>query len=372
MESQGMEALRLQECHYAGEATSAIIVAPGVLLSLVMAPLGVGGALDRLRSIDVLRGLAALAVVFHHSGGNFWLGAIGVDIFFVISGFVMAKVSVGRSARGFLVDRAWRIYPPYLIIVGPYIIHKFVAGTIGPWMTTGSLLLWPRWFGVPANYYAVSWTLVYELAFYCAVALTLRLKSALLPISIFAVAIALRRYTANPLINFIGSPIAIEFLFGVVIARMPLSRVAGCAALSVAAAFLAMVPTVQVSDYTIAMSYGPAFARVLLWGIPSALVVYAMLTFERSIKWPSWAVSLGAASYSLYLVHPQIAFTWTLHWAAEVVLSVAGGIVAWRYLERPLLRWRRGNDLAQLPLQGASTAPTGPAGEALDQAPRTP
>ena len=61
----------------------------------------------RLRSIDMVRGLAALAVVFAHVDGRFSAGAAGVDFFFVVSGFVMAHVSQNRTASQFLKDRAW-------------------------------------------------------------------------------------------------------------------------------------------------------------------------------------------------------------------------------------------------------------------------
>ena len=70
----------------------------------------------RLRSIDMVRGLAALAVVFAHVDDRFAVGAAGVDFFFVVSGFVMAHVSRNRTPAQFLEDRAWRIFPRRLLL----------------------------------------------------------------------------------------------------------------------------------------------------------------------------------------------------------------------------------------------------------------
>ena len=76
----------------------------------------------RLRSIQVLRGIAAMAVVAHHAFDGPRLGAAGVDLFFVISGFIMATCTGARSPGQFLADRAWRIYPLWLIAVAPWIV----------------------------------------------------------------------------------------------------------------------------------------------------------------------------------------------------------------------------------------------------------
>ena len=65
----------------------------------------------RLRSVQVLRGIAAMAVVAHHAFSGTRIGAAGVDLFFVISGFIMATCGRDRRPLEFLADRAWRIYP---------------------------------------------------------------------------------------------------------------------------------------------------------------------------------------------------------------------------------------------------------------------
>lgn len=79
----------------------------------------------KLESIQVLRGIAASMVVIMHAWGvstlqqqphnPVRLGAAGVDLFFVISGFIMATISAGKTPREFLIDRLWRIYPIWWI-----------------------------------------------------------------------------------------------------------------------------------------------------------------------------------------------------------------------------------------------------------------
>ena len=74
----------------------------------------------KLRSIQVLRGIAAMAVVGHHAFDGTRIGAAGVDLFFVMSGFIMATCARDRGPLEFLADRAWRIYPLWLIAVTPW------------------------------------------------------------------------------------------------------------------------------------------------------------------------------------------------------------------------------------------------------------
>ena len=83
--------------------------------------------MQKLRSLQVLRAVAACAVVVLHAygwqradGTAFRLGAAGVDLFFVISGFIMATI-VKKSAGSFLFDRVWRIYPIWLIAMLPWL-----------------------------------------------------------------------------------------------------------------------------------------------------------------------------------------------------------------------------------------------------------
>jgi exopolysaccharide production protein ExoZ len=295
---------------------------------------------ERLKSIDLLRGLAASAVVLRHSDDRFLLGSIGVDIFFVISGFVMAQLYRKRSASQFLFDRAWRIFPIYLVALLPWLILRTVNGTgVSPQETLASVLLIPNWFGMTGTYLGVAWTLLFELLFYAGVALAIRLGSLFVPALLFAAALLARPYVDFTLLHFLGSPMIFEFLFGVAIACLPVRRLIGVALLFAGALWLLFFPNTGLEDYRVAMSYGPAVMRVLLWGLPAAAMVYGMLTLERAFKGRAVdaLLVLGAASYSIYLIHTLITKNVVLWWPAEFLIALAVGIGLWWAVERPLL-----------------------------------
>ena len=141
----------------------------------------------RVETIDLLRLLAALAVVTYHytyrgaaADGMTWLslpalvpvtkyGYLGVQLFFVISGFVIAYSAEGRTAREFIVARASRIYPGFLICM----TLTFLATiTFGAPRFEASLTTWLANFIIVAPALkrpfmdGAYWSIVYELVFY--------------------------------------------------------------------------------------------------------------------------------------------------------------------------------------------------------------
>src|SRR5438876_1283510 len=147
---------------------------------------------ELLEGIQILRAVAALLVVFHHAleesraaipgpKSPDWLttfGAAGVDIFFVISGFIMLYVSFPAggppaSPQSFLFSRITRIYPLYWICLATIIALKSVVRSSSlpgdPNVFLGSILL------LPGDYMILgpAWTLVYEMYFYIIFAATL-------------------------------------------------------------------------------------------------------------------------------------------------------------------------------------------------------
>jgi len=307
----------------------------------------------RLRSIDMLRGLAASLVALRHAADEpFLIGAIGVDIFFVISGFVMAKVSVGRTAGEFLIDRAWRIFPIYWVALAICVMFRLVHGQgVTAYDSVGSLLLAPNWFAFGVLYLGIAWTLLYELFFYSAVAMTIVLRSWRVPLLLFVAALAIRPFADNALVKFAGSPIMIEFLFGMLIAVAPQNRRIGAALIAAAILFLACFPNSWLSDYRVAMDYEPAFLRVALWGLPAAMIVYGALAFEESLKGRlvNALLVLGAASYSIYLFHMTvIKMVVPGRPIAGFVMSILVGVAMWWLVERRLLAMRRRRQPAAL------------------------
>lgn len=313
----------------------------------------------RFRSIDVLRGIAATLVAMRHAfDGPFMVGAIGVDIFFVISGFVMAKVSVGRTAGEFLADRAWRIFPAYWVALAACFLFALLQGTTLSYRDTlSSILLFPNWLALGGLYLGVAWTLLFELFFYVAVATGIRLRDWRVPLMLFIAAVAFRPFTGNAFFEFAGSPIMIEFLFGMLIALLPRDRRIGGALLAAALVFILCFPSPWLQDYRLAMSYQPAFIRVALWGVPAAMIVYGALTFEEKFegRMVRALLVLGAASYSIYLWHMiVIKMIFPDQPLVGFVSSMIVGTGMWRFVERRLMKMKPAALIASLQARGNS------------------
>jgi exopolysaccharide production protein ExoZ len=299
---------------------------------------------QKLRSIQVLRGLAACAVVFLHAYpdpdgpvGNAGYGAAGVDLFFVISGFIMASVSQGRTAGQFLGDRLWRIYPLWWVAVLPWL---FMVPR-GPTFLASSLTLWPIYadgYFVPVL--KVGWTLSFELLFYLAMTAAIATRAAV-PLALYALFLVGALATSSPLLHFLGSPMALEFLMGVLIARLPRHAAFGILVPIGIALFACTSPGIG----DVEASLGPQWAlwRALLWGIPAALVVWGTLSLDRVFKHRVFdvPVALGDASYSIYLFHPLVAYGLDLVWPARILLAAGVGWAMHLLVERRLLNLRK-------------------------------
>lgn len=314
--------------------------------------------MQQLRSVQVLRGVAALAVTWGHIYGAAHgqsaltqVAGAGVDLFFVISGFIMATVSRGRRPLGFLRDRIWRIYPLWLIAVLPWL------PTIVPSWTgfASSLTLWPIYGG---GYYGpalgVGWTLGFEMVFYCGVTLALASRP-VVPLAIYTLCLLLGCATNLTLFGFLGSPMALEFLAGALIAQLPCREFKAAPLLLLAGLVCLALYSPHESRPEVG-AITPYFAalRALGWGLPCAAVFYAVLSMERHVERPAFngAVLLGDASYSLYLFHPLIAYTTKLPWVVGCALALALAVAVHLLIERRIMVWRR-----RLPAKGSSARP---------------
>ena len=340
----------------------------------------------KLDGVQVFRGIAAMLVVFHHAAShidgfpsvkdglqrffvtrffNTDLGMIGVDLFFVVSGFIMVYTTFGRDTTPvqFLKKRALRIYPLYwffsLVVIAlhatPYL------GRIGAGIATvvTSFTLYPVfWFNLPLLRPALlpqGWTLTYEILFYLVFAATMRLRP-WVQLTLIAVGFA----GANAIASFVPggtSPevalfrdcILLEFPFGMLLARLlcdrtlRLSHTASCALLAAGALLLA--------PYLLHLA-GP---RVLILGMP-AFVLIAAVVLRRdaaTLRLPRWLVALGDASYSIYITHVlvlelhqvgyiRIRFLREIPCDVTYVLLVVAtalvGGLSYVCVERPLLR----------------------------------
>jgi peptidoglycan/LPS O-acetylase OafA/YrhL len=275
-----------------------------------------------LANIQALRALAAIAVMSAHVGSSqgpaaleVWTreGIRGVDLFFVISGFIMVYIAWQRwtGAGRFLLARALRIYPLWWVCLFAF---SNVLSSLGGQLATGSPLDWyaiKSIFLIPALdadglLYPIGltlgWTLSYELFFYLLFAVAMSFsgpKHLTLKIAVaFAVTFAASTVLpAGAWQKFFGNSIYFEFLFGVLLGECYVrNRIAPALALLVAA---------QLAKHYAPASWNPIMAlRCIEFGLPMAILVAAALLLDDwKVRAPKFVVWLGDGSYSIYLAH---------------------------------------------------------------------
>lgn len=328
-----------------------------------------------LYSIQALRALAAWMVVLHHYCMIFpvvkqpgWRhvffdrGAVGVDVFFVVSGLVMGlSASDPRTTPGaFLAKRLARIVPAYwlfTVVVAALIVEAprvMARQGYSPEFLLKSLLFVPAQnpsgLGMfPVN--TVGWTLEFEMVFYVIVAASLfaKLPQRWLWIVMGLVVLQRQLIPLGAVGTFYSQPILYEFLLGIVAAHLWRSgalRDPG---------FLFACPAVLVAIVCIERAKaGGSPLRGLDWGVPSFLLVCAFLALERHFERALLLKHLGDHSYSVYLAHPPILYLgWYAHRVegvnralVSVVCLVAIALVgagSYRFVEQParrrLSRW---------------------------------
>lgn len=304
--------------------------------------------MNRLISVQCLRFAAAAAVVLTHcASGKFLFGAFGVDIFFVISGYIITKVMRRREAAAFIKDRFSRIYPIYWICLIPLVIAGW-DGNFARLLT--SITLWPVFDGFHRSFLEVGWTLHFEMLFYIGAALVLW-RRALLPLLLagYGLALAVGLITDQPVLGFVGSPMILEFLIGVGIALLPTTQARWRGGSAIAIGIAAAVWGSS-SDFGAIenMFNGMAAWRWAEWGIPAALIMWGTMQFEGLMRERlfQFGAAGGDASYALYLSHP--AFLLMAPSNPYVLLAlgppvlIALGFAVHYGIEKPLLHKVRG------------------------------
>lgn len=308
--------------------------------------------MQRLESIQILRFVAvSLVVLAHCSSGYFVTGVSGVDIFFVISGFIITHVMKNKRPGPFIRDRLARIYPIYWVCLLPMVLLLWDGNYA---RLLSSITLWPFLGGYEGVLFLPpAWTLSYEVLFYTAAAITLWRPKAIWIIAVLYVAAMIAAFlTGNPVLSFLGNPIIIEFLFGVALALLFRPEAPQRRSLGAVAIASGVIGLVAFTDPRVGINFDLATPfRFLVWGVPAALLFWGALQFEAPLmKWYWRFASFGGdASYSIYLSHAIF-----LHFApANPYLKLALmppilillGMAAHVFVEKPLLRMVRGRRL---------------------------
>lgn len=313
-----------------------------------------------LNSVQYLRAVAALAVVVFHAGErtglHFSIGAAGVDIFFVISGFVMYLTSMRRPVTPgrFMLDRIKRIVPLYWIATGVMMAGAWVGLfpnlVLEPVHALASLFFIPMQSPSSGEVWPVlvqGWTLNYEMFFYLIFAASLfcpsrwRLAFALSLLAALVSAGALAAPAGAIALTY-TQPILLEFAAGMLIAACWLK---GWIPRWHTGLFLALA---GLAGFALIFAFGLGFSA-LICGPLAAMLVCGAITLEthgKMLRMPGLTY-LGNASYSIYLWHTfaisvlvKIAGASGLPPLPSFLLAIASGVVAgiisYQIIERPL------------------------------------
>jgi exopolysaccharide production protein ExoZ len=308
--------------------------------------------MQQLVSIHYLRAIAAVMVVLFHIYSLVpqmhqqlqsmrWLQS-GVDIFFVISGFVMVESTQRQSVSptSFLIRRAIRIIPIYWLFT--ILMLAFSA----PGRTS---LFIPSMFFIPMQdptsglfepLLQVGWTLNFEILFYVIFACCLTLKGSkkliTVGIMLYALTMASVFLPSNKILGFYSNSMIFEFWLGMLLASY--RHFARPWMLPLGAVLIAALP-----HY-----FEP---RLVHYGLGAFFIVAGLCALEKQLREWRWAMSIGDASYAIYLVHLFcIAVTYGLFGgavtnfpiefiAAAMTCSILIGVLVHWFIEKPIVKY---------------------------------
>lgn len=339
-----------------------------------------------LNNLQNLRAIAAYSVVVYHclirfvqptdvlSHAYLDLPASGVDLFFIISGFIMVHTTHrDETAASFAVKRVARVVPLYwaatfaVIAIVLFRDWALPAALLSPDSILASLLFIPHVDAWNKTYpiLFVGWTLNYEMLFYGLFALTLFLPSAwrlpaIIALITFVWMLANAALSTNidgdgVLAHFYAEPILFEFAAGCILAHV--------LRLPAVAAFVRSTP---MWPFALAGAAGLAILPALMpldtpsilrYGAPVTLLVFAAAGQDlyREPARQSLLTRLGDASYSAYLLHPVVmvlvvqatltlpdnAVTSIIVTGTTLALTIAVSLLSLKYFERPATTFTR-------------------------------
>ncbi len=334
----------------------------------------------KIFSVQYLRALAAILVVYQHSTEQIpglrtpvpTIGMAGVDLFFVISGFIMITITYSQpvGAGEFTLRRIARIVPIYwfyttltaaAILLAPMffrdsqftVSHYILSLLFVPHRNPGDLSLSPL--------LKLGWTLNYEMFFYLVFSSTLLVAPRLRIPGLIAIFIALVATgwlikPRAPILAVYTNSIVLEFVFGTLVgyafATGRLFRIGHKMA-------WALIASGLVAGFMLSPYFG-IVDRVIIYGLPAALVLSGCAALEAMggvCEHPLLRL-VGDSSYSIYLAHLYgvvflLRFAWPLlgvgilgiWWVAFIFVGIASavaiGILSYLFLERPLNRMGR-------------------------------
>lgn len=331
-----------------------------------------------------MRAIAVLMVVFSHlvhieaKYGNgdhvfsdfFLYGVSGVDLFFVISGFVMIAVSqrgqdqASVSPGLFLYNRITRIYPVYwlycTIVLAVYLYRPGLVNSSqgNQALILESYLLWPQRL---APLLAVAWTLTHEMYFYLVFTLMLWGARRHIQGGLFvwlAIVIAGQVITGGhscPVLKIVLHPLTLEFIAGCLVALIFYKGCNGYGRIFFFGGAVLLIVNMLGCYLHLGRALPTGWYRVLFFGVPCTLMVYGAVAseFQSTLRFPKWLYAVGDASYSIYLSHILVLSFLGRLWyrlgqkglhdnilvlAMMMLIVVVYGHLSYRYIEKPMIR----------------------------------
>lgn len=334
---------------------------------------------SKINTLQAVRAFAAIGVMLFHGADMindrlgylflnniFMVGFSGVDVFFVLSGFIILYTfSLAKyDTASFLKRRFIRIYPIYWLVT----LFLVVAFVFSPspdqahkgdiWVILGSLTLLPQ----AHTIVGVAWTLSYEVVFYLVFAFTYFKKPIFLLfafivwISAILLFYFLHIKTDIFIVNTLMHPVILNFAFGCVVAflykKYPNTAHFKWFFWLGALLFISLWALFYQLRTSNAEAFTSDMARVYLFGLPAAILIFGALYLPVLV--PKLLVHLGDASYSIYLIHGtvlsvliKLVIKFNLaalfsHFMGAVALFAATlfiGSCFYRFIELPLLKW---------------------------------
>jgi exopolysaccharide production protein ExoZ len=343
--------------------------------------------IQQIAGLQMLRAVAVILVIWFHLGQHLdahhlsalpGFNVFGIDIFFVISGFILSLIvlrerrSPGRTVTwDFLKRRFIRIYPIYWVVALLVLARMAHAGVLMQGNYWSAFFLLPS-FVSPVGDFIIgySWTMMFELFFYALLSLIL-LRTvrwaipALIGLLGGLVAIGLLCDIRHPVWIVASNPILLEFVFGAVLAllyaRVGARRRIGMAltGLGVCAScwFALHNPSTAATGAQLILADEGVFLRVATWGVCALLLVAGIVFWSPPMHKPLarlW-LQLGNASYSTYVLSALVMefatrayfhvrsveaslLSRTTYEVSLTVLTLAAGYACYAVVEKPLLR----------------------------------
>ncbi|MGG6196931.1 acyltransferase family protein [Pantoea allii] len=289
----------------------------------------------RILSIQYVRGLAALLVVVAHNSaflGEYWAshipGALGVDIFFIVSGFIMTFITrqAPEGAGTFLIKRFFRIWPPLFLVWLASFVFVYPERTVGQMSCVLYFCLQDYTRQGPTFGYSPlgpPWTLSYEVMFYAVFALSMslsyRYRSTLCALIFMAAMIGFQLFYNGSFsfssqvspemvvphwwqgwIKIASNTVFFEFIMGMFLAELMVNDKISDSRVIRAVAWVALALAITFVTLTGPQVFGMSGG---FW--PALVIMASVITLSCHTKTVNIrALSfLGDISYSLYLVH---------------------------------------------------------------------